>query len=593
MANHTLASLAITMRANSGELTQELTTVRRSLSAIGGVAKAAAATVAGLGAAFAALAVEQVNSVTETKRWADQLGISTQRLMELSGVFSNNANVDAEQFRDTLQELNVRLGEAAITGGGALVEAFEAIGLKVEDIRSLRTDEMVLEIADAFADLDDKQTLAFVSEELFAGEAAKMVEVLKRGGGAINSMTEEYRAMNGVLTDIEAIEMEEASKSLKALASATDSLGREMTLLMVGPAKDFVDWLGGAVRGIREFGEDIEQYNIANRIAEINKQIASHTRTFEKNDGRGSWLQDMADNARVAIDRLNIELDGLQKRQKELLAPGLSPDAYVDDGMDAHVRENKSAQRQAVIDAAEAEKNKGKKDKPDDGSNRLRELFGGDPEDVLQRLEDEHKTEFELIRDNAMKKLALANNLRNENIISEQKHLDLKMKITKKAAADEAKLTEATEAAKEAAIKRGQRATLQATASFLGMLGAKNKNFAIAEAIVNTYLGVSKTLAAYPYPYNLAPAALHLAQGIAQVSAIRSGGGASISGGGSIPDVPTVNGVEELASNDEPAQNKTITIAIDGDSELLPRSVLRELADELNSLEESNVRISV
>ncbi|MGB0732413.1 MAG: hypothetical protein ACPGPF_01565, partial [Pontibacterium sp.] len=80
---------------------------------------------------------------------------------------------------------------------------------------------------------------------------------------------------------------------------------------------------------------------------------------------------------------------------------------------------------------------------------------------------------------------------------------------------------------------------------------------------------------------------------VAQVNAIRSGGGATISGGGSVPDVPTADGVEQLAANDEPAQTKTITIAIDGDSELLPRSVLRELADELNSLDESNVRISV
>lgn len=582
------------MRANSGELTQELTTVRRSLSAIGGVAKAAAATVAGLGAAFAALAVEQVNSVTETKRWADQLGISTQRLMELSSVFSTNANVNAEQFRDTMQELNVRLGEAAITGGGALAEAFEAIGLKVEDVRAMKTDEMVLAIADAFKDLDDQQALAFVSGELFAGEAEKMVEVLKLGGREINSMTEEYRAMNGVLTDIEAIEMEEASKSLKSLATATDALGREMVLLMVGPAKDFVDWLGGAVRGIREFSNDIERSNVDTRISEINASIAAANRTIDQYDGRAPddhWWSKMAENAKVRVQELNAELEGLEERKREL---DLSFDAWSDDGMDSHV------QYSAAAEAAKAAEDAGKtklkiQGEKDDPAKRLREIFGGDPEDVRQRLEDEYKKEFELIRENAMKKMTLANNLRNEGIISEQKHNELKLKISKKAAADEAKLTEATEAAKEAAIKRGQRATLQATASFLGMLGEKNKNFAIAEAIINTYLGVSKTLATYPYPYNLVPAALHLAQGIAQVSAIRSGGGGgSVTGGGSVPSIPTAEGVEELgAANEDPVQNKTITIAIDGDSELLPRSVLRELADELNSLEESNVRISV
>lgn len=45
---------------------------------------------------------------------------------------------------------------------------------------------------------------------------------------------------------------------------------------------------------------------------------------------------------------------------------------------------------------------------------------------------------------------------------------------------------------------------------------------AVADAILNTYKGVSETLAAYPYPFNLAPAALHLALGLAQVAKVKS-----------------------------------------------------------------------
>lgn len=68
-----------------------------------------------------------------------------------------------------------------------------------------------------------------------------------------------------------------------------------------------------------------------------------------------------------------------------------------------------------------------------------------------------------------------------------------------------------------------------------------NKVAGIANAVVNTYTGVSKTLAAYPYPWNLPMAALHLVSGLAQIDAISSasfGGSTSaptIGGGGAVP----------------------------------------------------------
>ena len=79
---------------------------------------------------------------------------------------------------------------------------------------------------------------------------------------------------------------------------------------------------------------------------------------------------------------------------------------------------------------------------------------------------------------------------------------------------------------------------------------------------------------------------------------VNPGGGSSAStgGGGGAPSVPDVTtpGLEEVsAANDEPQTTKTITVAFEGEGELVPRSVLRELAEELNSLDDSNVRISI
>lgn len=52
-------------------------------------------------------------------------------------------------------------------------------------------------------------------------------------------------------------------------------------------------------------------------------------------------------------------------------------------------------------------------------------------------------------------------------------------------------------------------------------LFGENKALAIAEALVNTYLGVARAMGTVPYPANIAAAALVLAQGLAAVQQIR------------------------------------------------------------------------
>lgn len=60
-----------------------------------------------------------------------------------------------------------------------------------------------------------------------------------------------------------------------------------------------------------------------------------------------------------------------------------------------------------------------------------------------------------------------------------------------------------------------------ATVDFLTAAFPKVKAFAIASALINTYEGVTKALAAYPPPWSFIFAAAQLAAGIAQVNAIR------------------------------------------------------------------------
>ena len=70
---------------------------------------------------------------------------------------------------------------------------------------------------------------------------------------------------------------------------------------------------------------------------------------------------------------------------------------------------------------------------------------------------------------------------------------------------------------------------IQNAAAMFSAIGQQNKKafeaakaFNIANAIMNTYLGVTKSLAMYPFPFNLVAAGASLAMGLAQVAQIRS-----------------------------------------------------------------------
>ena len=81
---------------------------------------------------------------------------------------------------------------------------------------------------------------------------------------------------------------------------------------------------------------------------------------------------------------------------------------------------------------------------------------------------------------------------------------------------------------KKSEVEKAQLA-IQQGANIFSALGAQNKKafeaakaFNVANAIMNTYLGVTKALAVYPFPFNLVFAAGALAAGMAQVAQIRA-----------------------------------------------------------------------
>jgi hypothetical protein len=126
-----------------------------------------------------------------------------------------------------------------------------------------------------------------------------------------------------------------------------------------------------------------------------------------------------------------------------------------------------------------------------------------------------------------------------------------------------------------------------------------NKAAGIATAIMNAYIGISRTLGAYPFPWNIAMAAAHGVAAFAQVQSIRSqqfnGGGAgsapSLAGStAAAPVTPVTSGAPAVLGN-QSQQRAPMQVIVNVQGRSITRDQLEEIFDGLNELNEDGMPV--
>ena len=138
--------------------------------------------------------------------------------------------------------------------------------------------------------------------------------------------------------------------------------------------------------------------------------------------------------------------------------------------------------------------------------------------DLQERVAMQWEVEAEQMRQNHEMEREALNELLDSNRISQEEHNRRLRLMNRKQSQDEIMLKRKTE---EAKLGLASGALSQAKALF-GEHTAVGKAAAIAEAMINTYLGITKALSAYPPPYNTIMAGVTGALGMANVNKIAS-----------------------------------------------------------------------
>lgn len=169
------------------------------------------------GGLFAAATRGALDFATAIEGASQRLDVSTETLQGLK-ILAEDLNIPFETLQGVIQRISRNAGQA-LTGDTRLIEAFSDLGISLQELRRLNTEDLFFAIADAAADTsrswrETSAALARVGDT----EAVRLRGLLVEGGDAL-------AAGVNALQDADRLQGPEA---LRAAAEAEAQLRREL-----------------------------------------------------------------------------------------------------------------------------------------------------------------------------------------------------------------------------------------------------------------------------------------------------------------------------------------------------------------------------
>jgi hypothetical protein len=442
-----------------------------------------------------------MSDVTALDHLSQVTGVSVERLSELRNV-AIATGVSFETVSRAFEQFGARMTEALASPTSRGSQALRALGIDVRDaagnIRQL--DDVLPELADKFSQFANGSNKAALAAAIFGEEAGpKMLALLNRGKEGLEELR---RQLGSTFTSEDVQRARNYQETVAKLQIAFEKFFQEFVRAAGPTVIEVLNKLTAALNSMKvpsTFKEELDNVNKqiealtleSVRLVQIQLQMMNGT-FFERFFGRTSPEQ-----IKEQLAKINKELSDLIMRQAVLSERSMgefettvTPERAQAPAMDPFALEKAQIALDQIMDRLSGQ----------------RDIF-----DEINYSWQEHAS----VVDQALKQIGRAHDqqFRAEAAIH-------RIKATMRRQEQE-----------------GMLQTASAAASAISALWPKQKGAAIAAAIINTGVAITRALAGPPGPpWTFAIAALTAVQGAAQIAAIQStnedgsgGGGGSIS----------------------------------------------------------------
>ena len=224
--------------------------IRGNLARLGDESSRVKGLLAGLGvslsmAGFAAMIKSAIDAADHLNKLSQKIGISVEALSTLRFA-AQLSDVSLESLQKGIKSLSQNITEAN-TGIGDVAQLFEALGISVKnaDGSMKSTEDVLLQVANVFANLEDGAVKTALAVKIFGKSGMDMIPFLNQGAAGINQLTAEAERLGLKLTTETARSAEAFNDNLTALKASSSSLG-------IALARDFLPELTNITNAMRE-----------------------------------------------------------------------------------------------------------------------------------------------------------------------------------------------------------------------------------------------------------------------------------------------------------------------------------------------------
>lgn len=349
--------------------------VKRNLGDVERVAGSLSSTLAGLGAGLSAGALigfvrSSIDAADNLGKLSQKVGVTVESLSELQYA-GKLADVSTEQLGDGLRKLSVNLTEAA-NGSKEMRAAFGAVGISAAELVSLKPDQALSRIAEAFANTEDGASKTALAVKLFGRSGSDLIPLLNAGASGLRTAADEARRFGLVVSSDSARAAETFNDNLTRMTSSAQALGVQLANVLLPTLSRFTDELLEGQRIFGSFGSAFLNIGIGvdpfkglgDNLKKYRTEVERLTALLANPDIKGTKL---ASNLQASLDTAQKRLEFLKYQQRQQIATG------GDGNTDARDRQLQAGDRRAqnfrLPDAAAASSSGGGGER--DGSARI------------------------------------------------------------------------------------------------------------------------------------------------------------------------------------------------------------------------------
>lgn len=146
---------------------------------------------------------------------ASTLGLTTRDLQTFSFA-AGQVGISQEELNVGIQKLTVSMGKAQ-AGSKAQIDAFNAIGISVDQLKNKTTGDIFRLIAAALEKVSDRSQRAAIEVALFGKAGAKLDNLLSGTEGGLNALSDAAEKLGIVLSDDQIQKADQAADKLRAV----------------------------------------------------------------------------------------------------------------------------------------------------------------------------------------------------------------------------------------------------------------------------------------------------------------------------------------------------------------------------------------